>query len=898
MAIPLLQTKLYVPPVRPGMVSRPRLIERLNDGIRSGRKLTLISAPAGFGKTTLLSEWVAGCDRPVAWVSLDERDNDPARFWFYVITALQAVQADTGAVALAALQASHKQRLSPAPPSGGGVEWIEALLTGLINELAGCPGAVVLVLDDLHLITQRQNHDALVFLIGNLPPQVHLVLSTRTDPPWPLARLRARGETTELRAKDLRFTIDEASDFLNDANALELTAENVAALDARTEGWIAGLQMAALSMREYRDRTAFIESLSGTHRLILDYLVEEVLDQQPPAVQDFLLKASVLEQMTAPLCNAVIGGTDSQAILTQLDRANLFLIPLDDERRWYRYHQLFADLLRSRLGQREPDQVPALHRRASRWCESNRLICEAVSHALAAGDVERVVHLIEGNVLAMVEHGELRALERLLGALPDAAACSQPWLCVAHAWMLALTGQLDAAERLLCDDEQATGDLDEHIAGHTAMIRAYAAAVSGNMLLAAEYACMALELLPTDDLMARGWAMAHFGRTSHWTGDLETATQALTEAVSISQAAGNIYVSVKVLCDLGVTHFGQGHLRKAADTLRHAMQLAEKHTGRDGRPLPITGYAHNQLAEILCEWNDLEAALGHAQQGIELCKQWGQADVLAAGYLSLAEVLLAVGDTDGALDAIQSARQAASRVSPWFRTRVDRMEALAQLARGDVAAASRWAREGGLSADNEFDPSSEPLYRTRARILIAEGRLGEALHLLGRLLEMAEAAGAAGRAVQIQVLQALALQALGQVEPALTALGRALSVAEPEGYVRTFVGEGEPIGALLRRAAARGVKVDYVRTLLDALEREARASEAFATTHPALVEPLTERELEVLRLLAVGLPSKEIAGTLVIAVGTVKQHLKNIYGKLEVHNRTEAANRARDLGLV
>jgi LuxR family maltose regulon positive regulatory protein len=898
MAIPLLQTKLYVPPIRPGMVSRPRLIERLNDGIHSGRKLTLLSAPAGFGKTTLLSEWVAGCDRPVAWVSLDERDDDPARFWSYVIQALQTVQADTGAVALAALQGSHNQRLSTAPPPQSYVGWIEALLTGLINELAGCPDPLVLVLDDLHLITQRRVHDALVFLVGGLPPQVHLVLSTRTDPPWPLARLRARGEITELRARELRFTLDEASAFLNDANALQLTAENVAALDARTEGWIAGLQMAALSMRQRRDPTAFIDRLGGTHRFILDYLVEEVLDRQSPAIQDFLLETSILDRMTAPLCNAVIDGTDSQAMLTQLDRANLFLVPLDDERRWYRYHRLFADLLRSRLEQRQPDQVPDLHRQASGWYERSGLISEAICHALGAGDVERVVHLVERNVLAMVEHGELRALERQLGALPGRAVCSQPWLCVAHAWMLAFTGQLDAAERLLTDGEQALDDSDQHIAGHAAMIRAHAAAVNGDMLLAAEYASTALQLLPTDDWVARSWALAHLGRTSHWTGDLQTASWALTEAARISQAAGNSYISVKVLCDLGVTHFGQGQLRKAADTLRHAIQLAEKHTERDGRPLPITGYAHNQLAEILCEWNDLEAALGHAQQGIELCKQWGQADLLAAGYLSLAEVLLAARDTHRALDAIQSARQAASGVSPWFLTRVDRMEALAQLALGDVAAASRWAREGGLSAHDEFDPPSEPSYRTLARVLSAEGRLGEALHLLGRLLEMAEQAGAAGRVVQIRVLQALALQAQGQAEPALAALGRALCLAEPEGYVHTFVDGGEPIGALLRRAAARGVEVDYVRTLLDALECEARASEASATAHPALVEPLTERELEVLRLLAVGLPNKEIAGTLVIAVGTVKAHLKNIYGKLEVHNRTEAANRARDLGLV
>jgi len=775
---------------------------------------------------------------------------------------------------------------------------MEALLTGLIDELAECPASLVLVLDDLHLITERQVHDALLFLVGNLPPQVHLVLSTRTDPPWPLARLRARDEITELRAKALRFTLDEAFAFLNQAHALELAAEDVATLDARTEGWIAGLQMAALSMREHRDRTAFIESLRGTHRFILDYLVEEVLDRQPSIIQAFLLETSVLERLTAPLCNTVTRGRDSQAILARLDRDNLFLVPLDDERRWYRYHPLFADLLRRRLEQGQPDQLPALHRRASWWYEVNRLISEAVRHALAADDVERVVHLIEGNVLAMIEHAELGPLERQLRALPAEAVRSQPWLCVAHAWMLALTGQLGAAESLLRGAEQAPDDGDEQVAGHAAMIRAYAAAVNGDMLLAAEYAGRALERLPTDDAMARSWALAHLGRTSHWAGDLETASQALQEAARISQAAGNRYIAVKVLCDLGVTHFGRGQLHQAADTLRHAIELAERDTGRDEHPLPVIGYAHNQLAELLCEWNDLEAALGHAREGIALCKQWGQADLLAAGYLSLAEVRLAVGVSDGALHAIQSAGQAASRISSWFLTRVGRMEALAHLARGDVAAARRWARESGLSPDDEFGPPSESLYRTLARVLSAQGRFGEALRLLDRLLGMAEAAGAAGRIVQIRVLQALALQAGGQAEPALTALETALCLAEPEGYVRTFIGEGEPIGPLLRQAAARGIQVDYVRALLDALEREAATPRASATAGPALVEPLTERELEVLRLLAVGLPNREIADTLVIAVGTVKAHLKNIYGKLEVHNRTEAANRAGDLNLV
>jgi LuxR family maltose regulon positive regulatory protein len=896
MAIPLLKTKLYVPPARPSLVSRPRLIERLDEGLRAGHKLTLLSAPAGFGKTTLLSEWAAARDCPVAWVSLDEGDTDPVRFWSYVAAAINGVQPDIGAAALASLHASSGQRLSPVPPSRNGMEWIEALLTGLINDMAECPGPLVLVLDDLHLIAGRQNHDALAFLVNGLPPQVHLVCATRADPPWPLARLRARGEITELRARDLRFGPDEASALLNETHALELAIEDVASLDARTEGWVAGLQMAALSMRELDDRSAFIERLSGTQRFILDYLVEEVLERQSPAIQDFLLWTSVLARMTASLCDAVIDGSDSQAVLERLERDNLFLVPLDGERRWYRYHALFAELLRSRLRQRAPAQVPELHRRASSWCERNGLVSEAVHHALAAGDSERVAHMIEGNVLAILEGAELGSLERQLGALPREDVSAQPWLCIAQAWMQALTGQLDAAERLL-DQVERTPDAKGHLAGHVAMIRAYAAAIGGDMPLAAAGAATALERLPAEDRVARSWALAHLGRASQWSGDDETATSALQEAARISQAAGNRYLSVKVLCDLGVTHLSGGRLHDAADTLQRAIRLAEKQAEQDGHPLPLVGYAHNQLAEVLCEWNELQAALDHARQGMELCRQWGQADLLAGGYMSLAEVCLAMRDGEGALEALHEAKQAASGVSPWFVARVERMAALAHLALGDVDAAARWARESRLSADDTFDPPSEFLYRTLARILFAQGRFGEALHLLERLLEMAEAAGAAGKAIQIRVLQALALQAQSQTEPSLAALEHALHLGAPQGYVRTFVEGGEPLVVLLRRAAARGIEVAYVQSLLDALELEATPAPS-ASAGSALVEPLTERELEVLRLLAVGLPNKEIAGTLVIAVGTVKQHLKHIYGKLGVHNRTEAAVRGRELGLV
>jgi LuxR family maltose regulon positive regulatory protein len=937
MAALLLKTKLHIPLVRPELVSRPRLLERLNAGLE--HKLTLISAPAGFGKTTLLSEWIQGrltSPLHVAWVSLDQGDNDPARFWTYCIAALQAAQAEVGKAALSMLQSSQ-----PSP--------IEAILTTLINEILERPGAFALVLDDYHLIEAQPIHKALTFFLDHLPQSVHLVIAGRADPPLPLPRLRGKGQLAELREADLRFTPDEAAAFLNQVMGLRLAAEDVAALAARTEGWITGLQMAALSMQRREDGAGFIAAFTGSHRYILDYLVEEVLYQQPEEVQTFLLQTAILDRLTGPLCDAVTmarprdghsghaGRGNSQEMLERLDADNLFIIPLDEERRWYRYHHLFTDLLRNQLGRTQPDLLPTLHRRASDWYERNGLPAEAVVHALAASDLERVAHLVEGNALAMMDHGELTTLVKWLDALPGKLVRSRPWLCVFYAWALVYTGQLDVVEARLQDAEKSLDDLAgqakmltlpqgsaspgkdrQAIEGHIAAIRAYVAASREEISQAIEFAHQALRLLPERDLMARSFATLVLGSGYRYSGDLVAASQALVEAVATSQAAGDSHLAILSSCNLAGQLIYQGQLRKAAAIFRDLLQpgdpalplssFEERGGGARVRRLPFTGLASTGLATVLREWNNLESAERLAREGLELSKQWGQAEILIHGYVELARVLQARENEDEALDAVQRARQIARGVAPLFVDTTAAVEAQLWLAQGDVAAAARWVQESGVSVDDELSFQHQIIYTALARVLIAQGKHSKALGLLARLLEVVEAAGAIGHAIENLVLQAIALQAQDEIDQALTTLECALALAEPEGYVRTFADEGARMAGLLHKAAAWGLYPHYVDKLLAAVESEKRSKRKTPSSSPSsaisgpesssLIEPLSERETEVLRLIAAGLSNREIADELFLAVGTVKKHINNIFGKLSVRKRTQAVARARELGML
>ncbi len=901
MEAPLLQTKLYIPRPRPELVSRPRLIERLNAGLH--RKLTLVSAPAGFGKTTLLSEWVAGCGRPVAWVSLDEGDNDPARFLAYLVAALQTVQADVGEAALAALR-------SPQPPP------TESVLTGLINEIAALPGppgaphgrSYILVLDDYHLITTQSIHDGLTFLLDHLPPNLHLVVATRADPPLPIARLRGRGQVTELRQSGLRFTTDEAAAFLNAHVGLNLSPDDVAALEARTEGWIAGLQMAALSMRGQNDVAGFIRAFTGSDRYILDYLVEEVLQRQPENIQTFLLQTSILNRLTGPLCDAVTdspplaGGESGQAMLERLERANLFIIPLDNERRWYRYHRLFADLLRRRLQQMQPDLAPTLHRRAAGWFEGNGLTAPAIEHMLRAGDFERAASLIEQIAEATLMRSELATFLGWVDELPDELVRDRPSLCVFQAWALLLAGRpLDAVEARLQDAARSEA-VDK-----TAPLRALLALYRGQIPRAAELSSQALERLSEDDLFLRNLATWILGLSHLVDGDLAASTHALDQVARMSHRAGNVMIAVMVLCNIAELRMQQGRLYQAKDIYQQALEWA---TDEQGHLLPIAGEALMGLGRLFYQWNDLEAAARYLIEGIELTGRWGEAGAMD-GYISQAYVRQAQGDVDGAREAIQKAQQLALKTDA---TELDDILVAAHQAhlwvtQGDLEAALRWLEERGLTVDvalTELEARvGDNFFRSRRRrtaeysalirVLLAQGRPDEVLAVLEPLLVIAERWGLNERVIRFQILRALAFHAQDDMAQGMAALDRALSLAEPAGYVRPFVDEGEPMARLLYQAAAHGIAPEYAGRLLaafPALEPAAQEPQA------EMVEPLSERELDVLCLIAEGLSNQEIAQSLSISTRTVKWHTSNIYGKLGVKNRTQAVAKARSLGVL
>ena len=913
MSTPVLVTKLYVPQPQPKAILRPCLIERLNDGLH--RRLILVSAPAGFGKTTLLSEWVATLPRPAAWLSLDEGDNDPTRFLSYLVAALRTIQSDVGEEALGVLQ-------SPQPPP------TESILTVLLNEVVQDEDDLVLVLDDYHVIDAGTVDEALAFLLEHLPPRMHLVMATREDPQLPLARLRARDQLTEVRAADLRFTPSEAAEFFNEVMGLELSAEEVFALEERTEGWIAGLQLAALSMRGREDVSGFIGAFAGDNRYIVDYLAEEVLGRQPERIRSFLLETSILDRLSGPLCEAVTGQEDGGGMLEALERGNFFVVPLDDKRHWYRYHHLFADVLYAHLMGEQPDLIPALHRRASEWYERNGLAADAIRHALTAEDFGRAADLVELAGPAMRRSRREATLLGWLEAFPDVLLRCRPVLSVGYAHVLLASGTFEGVEDRLRDAERWLNTMadgrawpvtpaaemvvvnDEafrRLPGEIAIARAGLALARGDVPATVSYARQALDVAPEDDHLTRGGAAGFLG-LAYWTsGDLEAAYRTYADGMASLQKAGNISDAINGAIALAAIRIAQGRLREATRTYERALRLATE----QGSPL-LQGTAdiYVGMSELHREGNELEAATRLLLRSKEQGEHTGFPQNRYRWCVAMARLREARGDLDGALDLLDDAeRLYMSDFSPDVRP-ISALRTRVWVAQGRLGEALDWARERGLSAHDDPGYLREFEHVTLARILLdryetdrEERSIHEAMGLLKCLLQAAEEGERTGSTIEILILQALAHQIRGDIPAALAPLERALTLAGQEGYVRTFVAEGPPMERLLLEAAARGILPDYTRKLLAAFgaEPQGRTGESplpTSSASPPLIEPLSERELEVLRLFGTELSGPEIANELVVALSTVRTHTKSIYRKLGVNNRRAAVRRAAELGLV
>lgn len=871
----LLQTKLYMSRPRPSLVPRPRLIARLNQGLHG--KLTLISAPAGFGKTTLVTEWIAAGERPSAWLSLDEGDNDPARFLQYLVAALRTVAPEVDKTAAAALQSPQL------PPA-------QAILTPLINEIVAVPDPFILVLDDYHEVESPPVDELLTFLLEHMPPPLHLVITTREDPTLPLARLRARAQLTELRAADLRFTVEETAVFLNQILGLNLSASAVAALEARTEGWIAGLQLASLSLQGHQAGTAdFIDSFTGSHRFVLDYLIEEVLQQQPGDVQAFLLKTAVLNRLTGPLCDAVTGDDNSQGMLESLERANLFLVSLDNERRWYRYHHLFADLLRQQLRQSiEEDDIAALHVRASKWYEANGRELEAFQHAAAANDVARAARLIEGEGLPLYFRGEAIPVRQWFESLPEAEFEARPSLWVTYASVLTLTGRLhDTIEEVLQSAETALQDAAHDAEtndwlGRIAALRAMLAVTVNQVETIITQSRRALELLRPDNTPMRTTTTWALGYAYQIQGNRAAAAQAYAETIAQNKKSGNIMTEIAATTSLGQIQESENESYLAAETFQHILQLV-------GDPLwPAACEACVGLGRLHYQWNDLAAAERYGRQGLALARQLENVDTPAACGVLLARVQLAQGDAAGALTTLAEADRFARQhqFGQWDGP-ITAVRIQALLRQSHLNAAARLAGNHDL-------PISQ------ARVHLAQGEPTAALAVLEPVRRQAEANEWRDERLRALRLQALAHWQRGEGETAVHDLREALALAKPGGLIRAFVDEGPGMARLLYEALARGIEPAYTRQLLAAFPTDDPET-AVSPPLPAadeLLEPLSERELEVLRLIAEGLTNQETANRLYLSLHTVKVHARNIYGKLGVRNRTQAVAKARALGIL
>ena len=891
MSFPILTTKLFVPTHRPGVVARPQLINKLDEGKES--KLILISAPAGYGKSTLLADWISQREEvKVGWVSLDSEDNDLRRFFSYLIASLRNIDIPIKEGAIANLKDQHPDEISK-------------LLSQVINQLSDFSGSAFLVLDDYHRITNPDIHQAVTYLLEKLSHNMHLVIATRSDPLLRLAKLRAQGALCEIRADDLRFNFEEAIQYFNEHMGLALSQPDIAALTHKTEGWIVGLQLAGISLQKQADKHQFVQSFAGDDRYIADYLFDEAFNRQPDHIQSFLLHTSLLDRFNAPLCEAVTLSGNSQMVLAELEHANLFLVPLDNQRNWYRYHHLFRDLLQNRLRHTQPKMVLALNKKASIWFEENSLLADSISHALAANDIERVVQLTEDMAIYKMDAGELGALLTWLDQQPDEVLIKYPWLLVARAWGDVNIGKFDWAMASITELQEMISlnpysqALITRIQGHLAAIRSYLAEQrSSDPETAIKEAENALSLLDDKDVHLRSFVSIRWANCLSWQGDFTRAIQVLREAGNASKLAQEGQLAVDALSEMAVLQTLIGQLNQANKDILETRDYAEMLSLKDGRWLPSMGGLYRHLTNIKYERNELEEALKSARQAVEICQHFGENEALCFAFCILGKVHFGLREFSKFDRFFDQGTQIANQIHPGGLLSLNNIRNNFRLLQGKTEDTEAFVHERGLKSSDQFDFTQRLEYQNFARLLAAHGEYDQALQVIDSVIKVTEESGANGFLIKAKIIQAKIFHWIQQPENTLNALEESLALASPEGYVRTFLDEGEVIPQLLYQSEQKGIYPEYCKRLLDEFSLEYPATQDRSSKSGDKVDPLSERELEVLQRISLGLSNQEIAQELIVSLSTVKSHARNIFSKLGVKNRTEAVAKARLFGLL